>query len=120
MVVESCQSKPSFDYVLIGIRVLGRCCYLGGLFEVSIKKNVDALDEMASMRVTILCFVYLWNRSVLCTSRRYRIGMCLFEARHLSRVLLVPPEEIKAKDTCEEFDQLVGEWGSTLHQFYCL
>lgn len=57
MVVESCQSKPSFYYFLVGIRVLDRCCNLGGPFVVSIKKNVDALDEMASMRVTIRFFL---------------------------------------------------------------
>lgn len=101
MVVESCQSKPSFYYFLVGIRVLDRCCNLGGPFVVSIKKNVDALDEMASMRVTIRFFcVYLWNRSVLCTSKSFWIGMWLFEARRLSSVLLGVAPEIKAKDTC--------------------
>jgi hypothetical protein len=50
VVVEPSKSKSCSEYLLVGIGVLARGCFLGDPFEVSIK-IVDALDEVASMSV---------------------------------------------------------------------
>ena len=56
--------------------------------------------------------VYLCNRSsVLCTSRRYRIGVCrvYFRSRApINGVISGVTLEVNAKDICEKLDQVVG------------